>query len=164
MSFYFTDRSCVVDCSYLHEVSLPCQLFILPPRPHAPSQTVVERNAPLRIGPVNRHSQGCVVSNAAKRLPYTLACLENRAKTQQNGTKRAAIVTKHAQTAAERDKTSKEREMPGSKHPSCPTTERFKCCYDLVRTVTLCCVHPVLLRPLRFFIRTVTAVANFLTV
>ena len=36
--------------------------------------------------------------------------------------------------------------------------------YGLLRTVTFCWVHPVLLRPARFLIRTVTAVANFLTV
>jgi hypothetical protein len=39
-----------------------------------------------------------------------------------------------------------------------------KLCYGLLRTVTFCCVHPVLLRPTRFLIRTVIAVANFLRV
>ena len=42
------------------------------------------------------------------------------------------------------------------------TTSKFR--YGLLRTVTFPCVHPVLLRPTRFLIRTVTAVANFLTV
>ena len=36
--------------------------------------------------------------------------------------------------------------------------------YALSRFVTFCWVNPVLLRPARFFIRTVTAVANFFTV
>ena len=36
--------------------------------------------------------------------------------------------------------------------------------YGLLRTVTFPCAHPVLLRPTRFLIRTVAAVANFLTV
>ena len=36
--------------------------------------------------------------------------------------------------------------------------------YALSRFVTFCWVHFVLLRPARFLIRTVTAVANFLTV
>ena len=36
--------------------------------------------------------------------------------------------------------------------------------YGLLRTVRFCWVHSVLLRPARFLIRTVTAVANFLTV
>jgi len=31
----------------------------------------------------------------------------------------------------------------------------------MLRTVTFCCVHPVLLRPARFLIRTVAAVADF---
>ena len=39
-----------------------------------------------------------------------------------------------------------------------------KLCWGLLRTVTFCWVHPVLLRPARFLIRTVTAVAIFLTV
>ena len=45
------------------------------------------------------------------------------------------------------------------------TVSKFR--YGLLRTVTFCqfcLVHPVLLRPARFLIRTVTAVANFLTV
>ena len=42
------------------------------------------------------------------------------------------------------------------------TVSKFR--YGLLRTVTFCWVHPVLLRPARFLIRTVTAVANFLTV
>ena len=42
-----------------------------------------------------------------------------------------------------------------------PLRRDFKFCYDLLRTVTFCCVHPVLLRPLRFLIRAVTAVLNF---
>ena len=39
-----------------------------------------------------------------------------------------------------------------------------KLCCRLLRTVTFCWVNPVLLRPARFLIRTVTAVANLLTV
>ena len=45
-----------------------------------------------------------------------------------------------------------------------PLRTASKFCYGLLRTVTFCCVHPVLLRPTRFLIRTVTAVANLLTV
>ena len=45
-----------------------------------------------------------------------------------------------------------------------PLRTASKFCYGILRTVTFCCVHPVLLRPTTFLIRTVTAVAKFLTV
>ena len=47
------------------------------------------------------------------------------------------------------------------KHASSPTMDRLKV---LLRFFTFCWVHPVVLRPARFLIRTVTAVANLLTV
>jgi len=52
--------------------------------------------------------------------------------------------------------------MHGNTHASRPTTDRLQ---GLLRTtliyVTFCCVHPILLRPTRFLIRTVAAMADF---
>ena len=82
---------------------------------------------------------------------HTSSCRENRDKTWQN--------------AAERDKTWKDREMPVNTHASRPTTDRLQV---LLRPLTYC--HVLLRSPrfttayTRFVIRTVTAVANFLTV
>ena len=45
-----------------------------------------------------------------------------------------------------------------------PSQSSVTAYYALSRSVTFCWVHPVLLRPARFLNRTVTAVANFLTV
>ena len=45
-----------------------------------------------------------------------------------------------------------------------PSQSSVTAYYALSRLVTFCWVHPVLLRPARFLICTVTAVANFLTV
>ena len=45
-----------------------------------------------------------------------------------------------------------------------PSQSSITAYYALSRFVTLCWVHPVLLRPARFLICTVTAVANFLPV
>ena len=45
-----------------------------------------------------------------------------------------------------------------------PSQSSVMAYYALSRFVTFCWVDPVLLRPARFFIRTVTDVANFLTV
>ena len=79
------------------------------------------------------------------------ACREYRDKTWQN--------------AAERDKTEKDREMSGNTHASRPTTDRappsfVTAYYVLSRFVAFTPFYYGLLG----FIRTVTAVANFLTV
>jgi len=85
----------------------------------------------------------------------------NRDKTHSN---RETTVIKRVLNATERDKTWKDREMPGDKMLPVPLRSASKFYYGLLRTVTFCCVHPVLLRPARFLIRTVAAVADFLTV
>ena len=121
----------------------PC-FYIPPPKPRVPCQTTVERNAPYRAGPINRHTPGRAVIER-----------------DETATIQPSLQWEPWQNVAEREKTWKDREMPGNTHASRPSTDRLQ---DLLRTVTFSCVHPVLLRPTRFLIRTVTAVANLLTV
>ena len=82
--------------------------FILPPRPPSPYQTVLHRNAPYSFRPQNRHLPGRTVIERDKMATIHLW-----------------LPSEPWQNAAERDKTWKDREMPGNTYASSQATDRL---------------------------------------